>query len=259
MSIVTELAVMVVVAAVMAPSPAAAGPRETEPVGVEGCLLQIVEVHDDADRLGAFVPHPFRVARFYGPSTGAASVWTFGCASVVVPGGGSGPGRFSFVVVQIDRPDGPAPAVSYLHNFDYFVVAGRTDRLDLVRHAHGSVGLEYVRQITFERSADILPRSSTTVPGRSGGVEAEAAPYLQHPLHDHDNSFWGLSHVGRAAELQLRLANAIDKWCPYGAPGCSEVRTEPASMVSALFGCEIRTDGLGIDHDPVPTGSLTFV
>lgn len=226
---------------------------------MEGCLLQIVELHDDASRLAEFAPPPFRVARFYGPTTGALSVWTFSCSHVRVPDGGGGPGRISIVAVQIDRPDGPAPAISYLHNFDFYVISARTDRRDLAKHAQHSITLDFADGITFDRTAGVLPRSTAEVPGKAGRYRVEVAPSLQHPVHEHDNSFWRLSPNGAMSELQLNLLNAIDKWCPYRVDGCSRVEVESSTALSALLGSEARTDGLGIDHDPVPTGTMRFL
>lgn len=225
-------------------------------VEVRNCLLGIVELHDDADRLQSFLPEPFRVSRFYGPQTGAIAVWNFSCEDVSVQGE-SGPGRFSVVGIQIESPDGPPPLVSYLHNFEYFVVAARTDRADLAEASAGSVLFEHIPDMAFDRTVAVttLPQSSISVPGTTGDFRLDVAPTLQHPLHDHDNSFWVATPDGPRS-AQLTLVNAIDKWCPYGTPGCSRLAVEAGSHLATVVGCTIREDGLGIDHDPVPSGRL---
>lgn len=253
-----RLAVGALVAATLVGEPAPAASDARPAVEVRDCLLAIVELHDDAERLQGSVAAPFQVAEFYGPGTGALATWSFSCGSVEVPGGSTGPGQLSLVVIQIDRPDGPAPEISYLHNFDYYVVSARTDRADLAGHAVGTVPVELAKDMSFDRTPSLLlPESHVDVFGSGGDYTVNVAPALQHPYHDHDNSFWSAGADG-PHELQLTLVNAIDKWCPYGAPGCSTVTVEEDTPLAAVFGCAVRHDGLGIDHDPVPTGTLTF-
>lgn len=61
------------------------------------------------------------------------------------------------------------------------------------------------------------------------------------------------------SELQLKLLKAIDTWCPYRVDGCSRVEVEASTALSAMLGSEARTDGLGVDHDPVPTETMRFL
>lgn len=251
------IAVAATVWTVVASPSAAATDRGT--VALEGCLLQVIEVHDDRARLQGLVPRPFVVDDFYGPGVGAAAVWTFSCEGASVPGGNAGPAKLSLIGVQIERPDEAPPPVTYLDNFDYYVTGAYTDRIDLVAHVNSTrFPLEHVPDMAFDRTPAPLPTSSIAVPARDGGYRARVAPQLQHPIHDHDNSFWHRSPHGGVSELGLGLFDALDKWCPYNTEGCSRVEGSEGSAMETLLGCPLRTDGLGIDHDPVPRGEWRF-
>jgi hypothetical protein len=273
--VLTTLCALAPVARADHPSPAAAGGAPD--ISMSGCLLSLTGIDDDPEHAKSYLPARYRLLPFF-PTRATLATWSYSCEGVAVGDSAPRPAQLSLMGIAIEKPDRPAgelpqpvlrpnafdlagPVAGTANYWDHYTVFVFSDDRRLVRRlqaagfpAHAVPGMAFTRTVVPEGGLPAplvgLATSDIDVPWAGSPWTSRVTPPLNDPQpvgHQHNDSFWRDGPTG-AAELEIRIPDAIDVLCMGPGGACGNISSREGSQVASFLAGANRDAFGSVDH-----------
>lgn len=227
-----------------------------EAVRLRGCRMTVALVPRPADALQRAFDHRLDLSQTFYGSDPLLGIWALACDRGRLAGERLGATIVSLVGVPVGLTSAGAPPLA--NNFAHALIRVDTSSPALaVALRRAGLPARLARRARYRHSpAGRIPfRGSLVVPGeyRLGVTAQNVDP--TNP-HDHVNRFEYRGPRGRAAELGLSTADAIDRFCLSDCK--AYVRAWRGTALARLLGGRSAPVRAGFDHEKLARVGLTL-